>query len=268
MPGAVPREGEGLERRPDQYVAQGPEPPHEAKNVRDGLDLDRRARVGATSYRLAEEQAHQHGEDDAGSADDEERHSPAELVREDPAEGEAEERADRYAESVDGERRGAPLRREVVRDQRVRWRRAARLADPDPDACQQQLSEGSREARHHGHRAPHRECHGDQIAAVATVRESREGEACKGVEDCESGADQRADLGIRQPEIRPHRLDQDVHDLAIDVVDGVDHDQQEERGLRPGRDRGVRARGGGGVGCVHGARQGTTAPAFRARGAG
>ena len=161
-------------------------------------------------------------------ADDEEGAAPAEGLVDPAADEHAEHDPERNAQRVDAERGGAFARRVVVRDQRMRRRAAAGLADADADARDGQLPEVLRHAGQCRHRAPQGQREADEIAPVAAIGPQREGDAEGGVEGGEGEAGEEAERLVGELEVGLDRLDEDGKDLAVDEIEGVDHYQHEQ----------------------------------------
>jgi hypothetical protein len=92
-----------------------------------------------------------------------------------------------------------------------------------------------------GHRRPQSQADGHEAAAVPTVGQSSKGYAEQSVEDRERGAVEEADLGVVEIEVGLDAFRQDRDDLAVDEVEDVDDDEQEQS--VPGVGGNARARG-------------------------
>src|SRR3989344_3405395 len=97
---------------------------------------------------------------------------PAQADEQYATEDEPRERTDGHPQRIERERAAALFARDIVGDQAVRRRGAARLADADADAREQQFGEIAREAAERGEAAPHRERDGDHADAVAAIGQS------------------------------------------------------------------------------------------------
>jgi hypothetical protein len=244
---AVAREGGEGRRQGD--VAEAAQAPQEAEHLSGRRHVAARLpSFRQASRRLAHGEAHEDREGDAGQADHEESGPPVEgLV--DPAAGEvAEGDADVDAGGVDRERGRAPVRGEVVREQRVRRRAARRLADSDADPRQRELREALGQPRGRRHRAPERRTDGDDAAPRPAVGEARDRDAREGVEHRERGSGQESHRGVGDTEVSLDGLEEDREDLAVDEVEDVDDEQQAEHVARVAgghRRLGPRRLGGG-----------------------
>ncbi|MNF97256.1 hypothetical protein D3C84_800760 [compost metagenome] len=147
----------------------------------------------------------------------------------DPAsEAKAEDGAQAGAEHQHRDGGGTALRRVEVGDHRHRRRGAAGLADGHADACQHQEQEAAGQTAEHGHRAPGDAGQGDDRLAADAVGQPAEREAEQGVEHREGQPGEQADLGIGDAKLCLHRLDEDRHQLPVDVVEHVDDGQHPE----------------------------------------
>jgi hypothetical protein len=233
---AVARErGEG---RAEGEVAEAPQAPEEAEHLaHPGQCLVVGASLREASQRLPHREAQECCDHDARKADGEEGRAPVEdLVQ--PAAGQVPEGgAEVDARGVHGQGRGAPLGREVVREQRVGGRAACGLADAHPDAGEGQLREALGQTREGGHGAPQDGAGGDHAAPWTPVGEAGDRDPGERVEDREGEAGEQPHRSVGHPELLLDRLDQDVQDLAIHEVEHVNREQERQHPVRVGAGR-------------------------------
>src|SRR6185312_3932562 len=98
-----------------------------------------------------------------------ERDAPVEGGGDGSAEGDAQRRADRRTEIVNAECLAAPAGREVVGDERIGGRDAARLADADQHPRHDELRIAYRQAAAGGRNAPDRAGDGQYVDSVGLV---------------------------------------------------------------------------------------------------
>ena len=166
-----------------------------------------------------------HGQRNAGKPDDQEGVAPPDRIGKQAADQHAQQRADGDAERVEGQRGGALGGFDHIRDQRMRRRRATRLAHAHANPRQQQLDEILRQSAQGSHGRPDRQRTADQPWPVGgrAIRETRDRQAQDRVEQCEGQARHQADLRIAQTQFEPDRLGQDVDDLPIDEIEDVNY---------------------------------------------
>src|SRR4030095_13212741 len=98
----------------------------------------------------------------------------------------------------------------------------------DADARGRELRESPREPRRRRHGAPDREPDGDDGPARAAIREPRDRDAGRGVEERERDPREEAHRGVADPEILLDRLEQNREDLPVDEVEDVDDEEEPE----------------------------------------
>lgn len=169
--------------------------------------LDGHRRRSEAAARGLVETAHPEREEEAGKTHHEKRRLPAvkrerggagrkrriPAVHDEPADSEAEARAEEDAAREKAEHRRALLLGKPVREEGVGRGRGGRLARPDADARESQRSEAAREARERGHEAPERRAPRDQAPPVPGVREAAERNREDGEEDGEDRAIEKAE---------------------------------------------------------------------------
>ncbi len=128
---------------------------------------------------------------------------------------------------------GSAVRRVQVRDHRHRRRRTASLADRHADPRQHQGQEVAGHAAQHGHQAPG-DAAGEAITGLRPMRSESapQREAEHGVEHREGHPREQTDASIGDAEFELHRLNQNRHQLAVDVVEHVDAGEHEQRIVR------------------------------------
>ena len=119
------------------------------------------------------------------------------------------------AHGVNGDGPGQPLRREVVRHDRIGRRRKRRFANADPHPGHEQAREALRQPASGGHQAPQKDADGDDQPAAAPVGQPSDGHAEHAVEDGEREAGQQADLGVGNAEVAADGLHQQAQDLPV-----------------------------------------------------
>ena len=133
----------------------------------------RRSRRGrgieAAALRLRDQQLDQQRGGQAEQADDDEGAAPRQMGGEPTAEEDAERRADRNPERKESQRSGAPLAREIVRDERIGRSDPARLADRDAHPRNDQLRVILDESAGGGEQAPQRDRAGDDVDPALAV---------------------------------------------------------------------------------------------------
>ncbi len=163
-----------------------------------------------------------------GNAERQEHHAPVVMIVDDTGDVGADPGADRRPERKHGERH-RPLRgREIVRDDRAGARRAARLADADADARQQQLHVVLRQAAARRHHRPRDQAERDDVAPVAAVDQPGDREAEHDVEQRQRHAGEERDAGIGQLQLEPDRFEHRRDHVAVGDAERVDehHHQQ------------------------------------------
>ena len=118
------------------------------------------------------------------------------------AEAAGQRAADRDAHGEDAERVGPALRLEVVADDRVGGRRAARFTDGDADARDQQEHEAGGKAAQRGHQRPDRDAQRHDGDAVEPVGRHRDRNAHQRVEQRERRTVEEAVLGVASARTR------------------------------------------------------------------
>ena len=189
-------------------------------------------RVGVAARRLLDREAQDEGDEEPWRADDEEGGAPAEGVGHRTADQVGQHRAHGHAHGVVAQRRGAPVRGIVVRDQRIGRRRAPRLADPhahaahqeNPEAADGQARDGDLggEAAERRHQRPQGHTDGDDRDPVAGLCELGQRDADDRIEQGETEAGQQAEGGVGDPEFGLHLGGHDREQAAVDEVQDVD----------------------------------------------
>lgn len=192
-----------------------------------GVEFRRFRRLGVAARRLLERRSGQQREQDAGQAHDHERPAPADRLRQEAAGNRPDHPTQRDAERVGRQRRRPLVGRVVVADQRLRRRRASRLADADPDAAEQQQRKAGRRAAERGHARPDGQAHRDDGDAAPPLRQPRDRDAEDGVEEGEREAAEQAELGVVDLHVDLDRLAKRADDRPVDEVGGVDQHQQD-----------------------------------------
>ena len=194
----------------------------------------------ATALRIAHREPKERRDEHTDTTHDHECPAPAQLVRDQATEQDAERAAERNAERVDRERAGALRFRKVIGDERVRGSHTTRLADADPDACEEDLDEAVGRAAQRGKRAPHEHRDRHDVAARAAIGEPGDRQRERGVEQRERGPVHQPELRIGERELLDHRRPEDREDLAIDEVHHVDEHEDPEHvvAIRLGRGTG------------------------------
>ena len=196
----------------------------------------RRCRRAAFAGLVADDEKHDGRERDAGDAHDNECRPPVDPRGQVGADQSPGGEAERDSEREDGQRPGALVRREIVGDQRIRRRDAARLADTDAKPEQEQLEEAGRGAAQRGEAAPHDQRPGDDAAAAGAVGDHRQRHREHRVEDREREAGNRPELRVRELQIGDDRSGENAEDLPVEEVEDVGEQQQreDEVGAAPG----------------------------------
>jgi hypothetical protein len=104
-----------------------------------------------------------------------------------------------------------------------------RLADADAYPEEHQLREILREPAQRGHRTPDRQAGGDDVAAASPIRQPRDRNTERRIEDREHEPRQQTELRIGQQQIRLDPLEQDREDLAVHVAEEIGEGEQRER---------------------------------------
>ena len=130
---------EGVQGAGKRKVAEGLALPEKSQHLQESRWRRVAARLRHAPRRLLDEQAHEHGEQQAWEAHDHEGRAPVEHLYEIGAADGADENAAVYAERIDRKRGGALLNREDVGNDRVGRRRASGFADPDAESRHEQL---------------------------------------------------------------------------------------------------------------------------------
>ena len=196
--------------------------------------------LGHAAQRLAQGE-HPQRQQQPRQADGEESRLPADeaegaaarkravpALHDDAADEQRQAAADVEPARIDGERGGALLLREIVRDDREGAGTRRRLADADADARRGELAEVLREAGERRHRRPDRKADRHQAAAIPHVREPPERDAEQRVEHAEGGAVEEAHVGVGDAEVGLDVLREDRDDLAVDEVQHVDEHEHAE----------------------------------------
>ena len=129
------------------------------------------------------------------------------------AERDAQCRADRRAQIVDAERGAAPARREIVGDDGVGRRHAARFADADRHARGDQLRIVRRQAAGHRRRAPQRAGERQHPHSVGPVREPADGNGDEAIEQREIESADQPELAVGDMQAVLDRLGEDRQQL-------------------------------------------------------
>jgi len=116
----------------------------------------------------------------------------------------------------------------------VRRRAAARLADGDADAREQELDVVLREAAQGRHARPDRQRRRDDRPPRTGIRQARDGDAEAHIEDREGETGQEAELLVGKQHLLLDRLLQDDQQLPVDEVERVDDREQCEHGVAIG----------------------------------
>ena len=164
----------------------------------------------------------------ARHAEHQERQAPAAALGGLAGDARAEPGAETGAEGKDGERHRPARRRELVRQDRGRRRRAAGLADADAEACQQQLQVALGQAAQRRDAGPHRERHGEDIAAVDAIGQHGHRDAHGHVEEPRAPAGEEGHTAIAQVQLLTDRLDQRRDREAVGDVERIDERQQRQ----------------------------------------
>ena len=169
---------------------------------------------------------HNQRNQNAGSAERNQRYPPA-MVFGDPAtDQEGQEDSQGRAETEYGHSQGALPGGEIVRYEGMRRRRTARLADPHKYPEHGQLQERPGKPAHTGHQAPQRKRPGDDFPARAAVRKTGDGNAEQRIENSERRAGKETDLGVRQRQVGLDLRQQNADQIAVGVIEG--HHQQQQ----------------------------------------
>lgn len=92
----------------------------------------------------------------------------------------------------------------MIREERLRGRGTAGLAEADPDPGDEELDEVPGEAAGRRHRAPDGEGDGDEAAPAPAIGEAREWKPGERIADREREPDEQPRLGIREQQILLH----------------------------------------------------------------
>ena len=231
----------GRDRRRDQYVDKGARRENLAHRLTRGqLHGGRRGGTGGLG-RPQKPGFAQHEQDDqrqqqSGQADQHQRDAPAVKIVDDAADHQPQQRTDRHAEAIEGDGRRAFFGRHAVGNQRMGGGRAARLADADADAREQQLDEILREPAQGRHHGPDGQRQRDQAHAVGPVPVgiARDRNAEQRIEDREGRSRQQAELRVAEPQIALDRLGEDIDDLPVEEVEDIDDQQHPQHRPRMG----------------------------------
>ena len=193
-----------------------------------------RRRIEAAAGRLWDQQLDQQSGRKAGEADDQEGHSPGKVGREPPAEEHAQSRSDRDPERIESERPGALFLRIIIGDERISGGDSPGLADRDAHSGDDELAVGLDEAAGGGEQAPDRDRGGDDVDPALAIGEPGDRQSDRRVEDSE-GNSEVAERAVAEPKLRLDRYRQDSDDLAVDEVEDVGEEQDEEDSAAHGR---------------------------------
>lgn len=176
--------------------------------------------VEAAAFRLSQGQLEDRCDHDPGEPHNDEGRAPVEILTQiaagDLGPGhDAEGRANGNAQRVDGQRPRPAVGGEIVRDQRVGGRHAARLADADTHAREEKLPEALRKAANSGESRPDRQRDRDDPGPVGSVRQPCDGHAQRGIQRSECDAAQQAQLAVAEPKLVLDRNGQDGDDLPV-----------------------------------------------------
>ena len=187
------------------------------------------------------------GDHESCDAGDKKRGAPSQDLPEPAAHQKSEQDAQAGTEGEDRHRGAATIDRIEVGDHRVRRRVGPRLADPDADACKQQLPVARRRTAQRRHEAEERNRPGENAGAVEPVREPRERDPDGRVEHREREPIQEPELSVGKREIALDRLGQDREDLPVHEVEREHDEEDRERQAAPGDARaGLAPRNGAG----------------------
>src|SRR5439155_8131781 len=162
--------------------------------------------------------------------------APAVALRNDTAKPDAEHAAQRHADRVDpySKRPTSPL--VVLRNDRLRCRRVARLTEADERPAGEQLPELPCDATRCGCRTPDRDAPRDHEPTRAQIADDAERQRRQREHDDVRGP-KPAELRIGKTQIALDRLEDRVDDVAVEIVEKIDESQQTQdvNGIRPGR---------------------------------
>ena len=116
----------------------------------------------------------------------------------------------------------------------MRGRAAPGFTNTDPDPRDQQMPEIERQSGHGGHDAPDAERERNQVAAIAPVRISRNGNTQCCVEKRKGKSRQQTHLCVAEAKFAFDRLNKNGQDLPVDEIECVNHHEQCERKMAPG----------------------------------
>ncbi len=150
------------------------------------------------------------------------------MIGDQAAQGHAKQGAQGYAHRVKSQGLGALVFGHIVGDQGLGRRTGAGFSHPDADAVQAQLGEALGRAAQHGEAAPGHQGGGDDPGPIAVFRLARDGDAQHAVEDGEGEARHHADLPVGQMQVVLDRLGQDGDHLAVEEIDHIDGQQQDQ----------------------------------------
>ena len=203
--------------------------------------------VGLAPLGLADDPVDRQRGHHADRADRIEGHAPVERGGQRGAECDAQRRADRRTE-VEDRHRGCPsLARKGVRDDRIGGRDAARLADADHHACDDQLAVTAGHPACRRRAAPDRTGGGEDLHSAGTIGQPADRDCDEAIEEREIETGEQTELAVGNMQPVLDRLGEDRDELAIEEVQHIDEAQHRERD--PGARRGLVAivRCGGGV---------------------
>ena len=187
--------------------------------------------------RIAHEQA-QRREHQAREGDEVKRHAPAEVRADRAPKDVAERAANRDREIEIGQHATALFDRVEVGDDRRRGRPVAGFADADEHARDEQHGERPGQSRPATGQAPHRDARAHEQPAGKPIRQQAENGRHDHVTH-EKGRGEPAGLGESAQIVgRKERLAYFGFDggknLAVDIVEQIDRQQQRERAVRAG----------------------------------
>ena len=185
-----------------------------------GSRLVRSQAFARAPLRLADRGPQDAREDQPWSPEADEGPAPANGIRQPAAEREPGHRTERPAGRVDRHRGGAPLRRKVVGEQRLRRAAPDGLAGPDADPRREEMSIGPSGPGQRGEGTPQEESGSDHGAPAPHVGEPRHRQHREHVGERERASGQQPHLGVRDRELEPDRLDEDGQHLSVHHVQG------------------------------------------------
>jgi len=118
--------------------------------------------------------------------------------------------------------RGAALGGVIVRDQRMRRRRAAGLANAHAGPERQHCGEVGRKSTVHREPRPEHYAYGHDIYAAPALRKPRDRHAEQRVKHCEGEAVQETQLAIGDSEAHLPWVTNDVNDTTVEKIERVD----------------------------------------------